>query len=193
MWNELKYEQSNERLNTCYFSFMVAEVLDSSNYFLKRCRIMQNPLYRRFPTVLCVLKKTYCICAHTHTRTRAQPHVESHWRQQRRSDDPRATSDFLVSPLCYICVTPTHQFRGERKKKKSLFRHMRNICLLESRWAPQRGRRRGRNKKKKRQRETKGGSSSSSSSSATFMSLAGPFLLAHPPPTCQVSSRNSCT
>lgn len=186
----MKYEQSNERLNTCYFSFMVAEVLDSSNYFLKRCRIMQNPLYRRFPTVLCVLKKTYC----THTHARAHSPM---WKVTEDNKDGAMTREQPLTSWYHHCVTfvlhPRISSEEREKKKKSLFRHMRNICLLESRWAPQRGRRRGRNKKKKkRQRETKGGSSSSSSS-GTFMSLAGPFLLAHPPPTCQVSSRNSCT
>lgn len=120
MWNELKYEQSNERLNTCYFCFMLAGVLDSSNYLKKKVPYYAKSTLPAVSNSLVFAKKDILhLCTHTHTS--AWPHVESHWRQQRRSDDPRATSDFLVSPLCYICVTPTHQFSRERKKKEIAF------------------------------------------------------------------------
>lgn len=129
-------------------------MLDSSNYFLKRCRIMQNPLYRRFPTVLCVLKKTYC----THTHARAHSPM---WKVTEDNKDGAMTREQPLTSWYHHCVTfvlhPRISSEEREKKKKSLFRHMRNICLLESRWAPQRGRRRGRNKKKKKGRERQKG------------------------------------
>lgn len=65
---------------------------------------MQNLLYR-------------CIAKRADTLIHAQVHyVESQWRQRRQCCDLRVTSDFLLSPLHYICVTPTHNFRGERQR-----------------------------------------------------------------------------
>lgn len=59
-----------------------------------------------------------CVLKHTHRHTRV--HVESQWRQQRQCDDLRVTSDFLPSPLRYICVTPTHHFRIDTQREGAI-------------------------------------------------------------------------
>lgn len=122
--------------------------------------------------------------AHAQTHTRVH-HVESQQRQQRQCDDLRVTSDFLPSPLRYICVAPTHHFRKDtqREGKERGGRHMRNICLLGSRWAPQRileadwfGVRVGLELKKESVRQKEG------SGEQHLGVTAGLVLLPHPPP-----------
>lgn len=100
--------------------------------------------------------------------------------EDKKKTESRPVSNLWLPGFTAVlhCVTPTPKW----KKKISLFRHMRNICLPETPWALQKICLGGRGKKKKTQRMPKGDSSSSN----PFMSLAGLFLLAHPLLTCQV-------
>lgn len=104
-----------------------------------------------------------------HTR-RTYQHME--WMEEkvtedmnRQSQDPRVTSDFLVSPLCYICVTPSEWGRKKKKRKEKISfqsKHMSNICLPATHWARQKslGGAGGEMRRKRAREETKGDSSS---------------------------------